>query len=207
MPSSGELMKLSDLLIDVQSGYWGTEDSSADRPHLVRVIRNADISREGKRKSFATRAFNNREYEKAALAVGDIALATSGEVGKAWLVDEDGFHVTNFLKRLRVDRALVLPHFLRYMMDTESLRAELAAHTGGSAIQNLRKSFFTSTSVKIPPMDEQQRIVDLVGSIDTYIDSQNDQIGATRNLRSGILADLFDGRVTLDEAYDKALSS
>lgn len=195
---------VEDVLLEVQSGYWGDAETSEDRPRLVRVVRNADITREGLRKSFALRAFSDRECAKASLSIGDIALATSGEVGKAWLVDESGYFVTNFLKKLVVNAELVSPQFFRLLLDGDQLRREIAAHTGGSAIQNLRKSFFSSAQICVPPMTEQLRIVDLVASIDLHVLNLAGQQDRARSLRAGVLADLLERRKSLQDSYDSA---
>lgn len=191
MPSQWQSIAFKDIFLRIQSGYWGEEHPTKERPNMVRVIRNADVTRDGKRKSFAVRAFSDRERDKAALFVGDIVLATSGEVGKAWLVDEDGYHVTNFLKRLTVNPSVAEPGFARHLFDWEPLKRDMAAHTGGSAIQNLRRSFFESVWVPLPPLAEQRRVVDLVGSIDSYIDSLQTQVEATRTARSALLAEVL----------------
>ncbi len=191
MSSEWKSVVLKDALSRIQSGYWGEEHPTEDRSNMVRVIRNADVTRDGRRKSFAVRALSDREREKAALSVGDIALATSGEVGKAWLVDEDGYHATNFLKRLTVNPSVADPGFVRYLFDWELLKRDMAAHTGGSAIQNLRRSFFESVWVTLPPLAEQRRIADLIGSIDSYIDSLQNQAQATRAARSAVLSELL----------------
>ena len=191
MSSKWQSVSLKDTFLRIQSGYWGEEYPTGERPNMVRVIRNADVTRDGRRKSFAVRALSDKECEKSALCVGDIALATSGEVGKAWLVDEDGYHVTNFLKRLTVNPSVAEPGFIRSLFDWESLKRDMAAHTGGSAIQNLRRSFFESTWVTLPPLAEQRRIVDLLGAIDSHIDSLRTQVEATRVARSALLAELL----------------
>lgn len=191
MSSDWKSFALKDAFSRIQSGYWGEEHRTEERSNMVRVIRNADVTRDGRRKSFAVRALNDREREKAALSVGDIALATSGEVGKAWLVDEDGFYVTNFLKRLTVNPSVAEPGFVRYLFDWESLKRDMAAHTGGSAIQNLRGSFFESVWVKLPPLAEQRRIGDLVGAIDSFIASLQAQVQATRVARVAILSNFL----------------
>ena len=191
MSNEWESVALKDALSRIQSGYWGEEHPTEERSNMVRVIRNADVTRDGRRKSFAVRALSNREREKSALTVGDIALAASGEVGKAWLVDEDGYHVTNFLKRLTVNPSVARPEFVRYLLDWEPLKRDMAAHTGGSAIQNLRRSFFESVSVALPPLAEQRRIADLLGSVDGYIDSLQTQVEVTRAARSALLAELL----------------
>lgn len=56
--------------------------------------------------------------------------------------------------------------------------------------------------ITIPPMSEQQRIVDVVGSFDVQVEALVDQLGAARRLRSGVLSELLSGERLLDESYD-----
>ena len=50
---------------------------------------------------------------------------------------------------------------------------------------------FLSAQIGLPEFGEQQRIVDLVGSVDGYIDSLQTQVEATRAARSALLAELL----------------
>jgi len=53
------------------------------------------------------------------------------------------------------------------------------------------KSVLMLHPILVPPPEEQRRIVDLVGSIDTYIDSLESQIETTRTGRSALLSELL----------------
>ena len=57
----------------------------------------------------------------------------------------------------------------------------------------------------LPPMSEQQRIINLVGSFDEQISALETQIDAARATRSGVLSELLSGDRLLDESYDKAV--
>jgi len=126
------------------------------------VIRNGDVTREGTLRGFAERFFSPREAEVSQLLQGDIALTTSGDVGKAWLVDAPGYSASNFVRILRPDTAKVLPPFLRYALESESVADALRTHTVGTTIQNLQKSFFEDARVALPPIADQRRLVGIL---------------------------------------------
>ncbi len=177
---------LADLLLESRPGYWGEAEPSDDRPHPAQVVRNCDIGRSGKRIDSVRRFLSTKERERSQLAIGDIAITTSGEVGKTWLANEPGYHATNFVRKLVVNDTLCLPHHLRAFLASPKAEAAIAAHSGGNAITNLLKSFYTSTMVPLPPLVVQRRIADLLGSLDSYIDALQAQIEAIRESRASV---------------------
>jgi len=69
----------------------------------------------------------------------------------------------------------------------------------------LTQAAMKSIRLFIPPLDEQRRIVDLVGSIDEQISSLESQVESVRAFRSGVLSELLSGERLLDESYDMAV--
>ena len=55
----------------------------------------------------------------------------------------------------------------------------------------LTQAAMKSIRLCLPPLDEQRRIVDLVGSIDTYIESLETQVETTRTARAALLSELL----------------
>ena len=55
----------------------------------------------------------------------------------------------------------------------------------------LTQASMKSIRLMVPPLPEQRRIVDLVESIDNYIDALQGQIDATRTARQGVLSELL----------------
>jgi type I restriction enzyme S subunit len=153
---------LEDLLALNRSGYWGDETPSEARPIEVKVIRNADLTKHNSIKGSATRYFSAKEAANAELQIGDIAMSSSGDVGKAWLVNEPGYSASNFIRILRPDGNYIMPGFLRYVLESDQGQTALKASTAGTTIQNLQKTFYSMLTVPLPPLAEQQRIVHLL---------------------------------------------
>jgi restriction endonuclease S subunit len=143
-----------------RSGFWGEESSQGQSIVPVKVVRNGDISRDGHLRGYAQRFFTRREADASRLVAGDIAVTTSGEVGKAWLVDEPGgLFASNFVRILRPDTNRVLPSFLRYALETDPVVEALRSNTIGTTIPNLQKSFYEAAQFPLPSLPEQHRIV------------------------------------------------
>ena len=154
--------KLEEVLVLNRSGYWGDDAATTTRPIPVKVIRNADITKDNSIKGSISRYFSAKEATNAELRVGDIAMSSSGDVGKAWLVNEAGYSASNFIRILRPASEMVLPRFLKYVLESADGQSTLASSTAGTTIQNLQKSFYSKLTIPLPPLSEQQRIVRLL---------------------------------------------
>lgn len=78
-----------------------------------------------------------------------------------------------------VDREILDNRFLFLYLQTyiEYLRSE----TRGTVIQYLKKGQFTDAKIKLPPLSEQKRIVDLISSVDFYIEALEKQLDSVRS--------------------------
>ena len=92
-------------------------------------------------------------------------MSSSGDVGKAWLVNEPGYSASNFIRILRPNGNYIMPSFLRYVLESEQGQVALKASTAGTTIQNLKKTFYSMLTVPLPPLAEQQQIVRLLDEV------------------------------------------
>jgi type I restriction enzyme S subunit len=88
-----------------------------------------------------------------------------------------------------VDRKILTNRFLFLYMQTyiEYLRSE----TRGTVIQYLKKGQFTDAKIKLPPLPEQKRIVDLISSVDSYIEALQQQLESAKRSRNAVLHELL----------------
>jgi len=84
-----------------------------------------------------------------------------------------------------VDRKILDNRFLFLYMQTyiEYLRSE----TRGTVIQYLKKGQFTDAKIKLPPLPEQKRIVDLISSVDSYIEALQQQLENAKRSRNALV--------------------
>ena len=80
----------------------------------------------------------------------------------------------------------VLSEFLFFWMQTVRLGDWVQM-----AIPSVNNKLPAKLRVALPPIPEQRRIVDLVESIDVYIDALEAQVETTRTARSALLAELL----------------
>lgn len=132
--------------------------------------------------------------EWAIVRDGDVLVNSTGTgtAGRAALVARPpelmtvDSHIT--IVRSLPDR--VVPEFIGARLS--AIAAELEGLASGSTNQiELSRQALADLPLHLPPLSNQQRIVDLVGSVDGYIDSLQTQVEATRAIRLALLAELL----------------
>jgi type I restriction enzyme S subunit len=81
-------------------------------------------------------------------------------------------------------------------------RRNFARLAAGTSFKRISSKALKEVDLVLPPLPEQRRIVDLVGSFDDQVAALEAQVGAARVLRSGVLSELLSGERLLDESYD-----
>jgi len=162
LPEGWRWVRLGEVC-DYKSGVWGQTD-----PNGIPVLRSTDFLPDGNL-SYETAirlALSEKQLKKAVLQPGDILLERSGggpnkPVGRvAYFQGQGTYCCGNFITRLRVSCADVVPKFLFYYLfyfhisgGTESLQTQT------TNIRNLRFDEYLAITVPLPPLEEQRRIV------------------------------------------------
>lgn len=82
---------------------------------------------------------------------------------------------------------------------------QLRLESRGTTIKYLKKGQFTTHKFHLPPLLEQQRIVDVIGSLDHLISALESQVDKAQAIRSGVLQEVLSGDHLLDDCYDMAV--
>ena len=105
---------------------------------------------------------------------------------------------------LRASEA-TLPGYIWAVVREECFVDWLMSRVTGSNYPAVRAADIAAYECKLPPIDEQRRIVEVVGAMDEQITALESQAAATRQVRAGVLAELLSGERLLDESYDRLL--
>ncbi len=118
---------------------------------------------------------------------GDLLVSVRAPVGDTNFADTR-LAIGRGLARVRTT-SVASADFLRFVIQSEVGR--LNQNAGGGMFASITAKNLRGFRITLPPIPEQRRIVDLVGSIDSYIDSLQTQAEATQAARSALLADLL----------------
>jgi type I restriction enzyme S subunit len=103
------------------------------------------------------------------------------------------------------NQAVVLPRLLLFV--AQLLEPTVAAMARGATQKNINREILRNVQFLLPPMAEQERIVEIVTSIDDVIGATEQAFTDAKRLRSGLLTDLLSGEHEIPESYDKFLGA
>ena len=126
-----------------------------------------------------------KSFEKRNLEDGDIIVEKSGgsdnfPVGRSILFNGDSrkYSFSNFTMSLRIlDKGLILPKYLYYALQYKYRRGDMKQmQTQTTGLHNLLTDKFLSAPIPIPPVSEQEKIVEAIEDLFRTVDEIRDLI-------------------------------
>jgi len=205
---------LGELISYSIGGIWGEEIGRSDFD--IPVFRQTEFSDSGilKTPANAFRSISKSQLHSRALKYGDILIQKSAGTptlpGRVVMVPDLGSEVatfSNFLNLLRPyeNKCISRFAFLWFWHKHTSGRAFL--YQRGTNIRNLDLPNYLQEKILLPPLQEQNRIVDLISSLDDGISATEKLIVDTKHLRSGLLSELLSGDHEIPDSYHKVLGA
>ena len=121
--------------------------------------------------------------------------------------------VSSTMAVVTIQNSKILREFLTLLISSkadyikETCRGTTVPHVSPDAIANM--------DLKIPPLPEQKRIVDLISAVDSYIeaishqseknDKSNCLLSSAQTLRAALLSDLLSGKHVIPATYDSLM--
>jgi type I restriction enzyme S subunit len=198
---STSTLKLRELLHSDDSGEWG--ESPCGTNDLL-ILRAGNIADETwlDLSDVVHRTITEPKRTKLLLREGDILLERSGgtdtrPVGRVAFVDRDmeaGF--SNFLHRLRVNRSIAYPSYVRFVLAHwhRSGRA-VALQTQTTGIRNLMFSRYLDEPIRLPSLIAQRKFASILESATASLAHTDALIAAKREQKRGLMQQLLNGKV------------
>ena len=111
---------------------------------------------------------------------------------------------------LKVDERLINLNFLKYLLKSASMKKKYIYHSqqGASIVRrNLNKKDLFHDSVKLPPIDQQIKISEILLLFDSVIEKLTAQINKLLLTKKGIQKDVFSNSKNLNSFFKKQLSN
>jgi type I restriction enzyme S subunit len=157
--------------------------------------------------------FTESEERQFASQIGDVLLVEGGNeksVGCPALVSElhEGLCIQNTIIRCRVkDVTQLTPNFLYHSLRHSFWLGKFGELCAGTTIMHLGQKRAVVFPFNVPPIAVQERIVEIVSSMDDVIQSAERAVVEAKNLRSGLLSDLLSGEHEIPVSYDELLGA
>ena len=115
--------------------------------------------------------FEESEIEKYTVTKHDLLICEGGDVGRCcvWSEEKDCLY-QNALHRVRMN-AEINPYFYQYVMMAYEAQGVLKRISTGVTIKHLTGSTLSQMPVPLPPVAEQQRIVERINLLFLYLDA------------------------------------
>jgi type I restriction enzyme S subunit len=107
---------------------------------------------------------------------------------------EAGCYVSGEFPLFECDSAKLIPEYLFLYMSQPNIWLQIEIESTGSTTisrNRWKESNFLQLEIVIVPVDEQKRIVDLVSSVDTFIEALEYQLEQTKKSRDAVLRELL----------------
>jgi len=163
------------------SEYWTTE---LKYPFCtIADMEGASIS--PSREGVTERAINDGKARVA--PAGSLLMSFKLTIGRVGFAERD-LYPNEAIVVINPDEKKATRKFLYYQLGSMDLTGNSGRAVKGST---LNSSSLAGISISIPPLTVQQRIVDLMSSVDSYIAALQQQADAARSARSSVLSELL----------------
>lgn len=198
-PSHWEQVTISDLATEIS---YGTSVPLNTDGRGVPVLRIPNVVSETVDSDLKFAELSPSDLESLRLLADDLLIVrTNGNpayVGKTLLFPkrERDWAFASYLIRVRVARQRVLPGFLHYALQYPGVRRSIERGIRTSAGNyNLNTQGIRATALNLPPLHEQQAIVDALDTVAHRLQSESAAVEARRALAGALASALITGKV------------
>jgi type I restriction enzyme S subunit len=133
------------------------------------------------------------DIQRFLLKKGDLIIARAGTTGISVLIEKDFENVIfgSYLIKVRLSRK-VHPKFMRYFCQSRLYWDHITSSQAGSTLKNISLPVLRSLNVPLPSsIEEQQKIAEILSTVDEAIRKTNEVIAKTERLKKGLMQELL----------------
>lgn len=197
IPNDWKFKKLKDVS-DFANGKGHEQSIDEDGEYIV--VNSKFISTNGLVRKFSTQNLSPLKKGDITMVMSDIPNGRA--IAKCFIIDEDNRYTLNQRICSIISKEFCDTKFLYYVINRN--RYYLAFDNGVSQT-NLRKDEVIDCPIQIPPLQEQQKIAEILSTVDDKIDVIDQQISETQALKKGLMQRLLTKGISHTEFKDSPL--
>lgn len=189
-----EYLRFKDVIINSQYGYTATETSFKEGTY--KYLRITDIV--PYYVNLETVPFCNisdKQASKYIVNEGDVLIARTGATTGYNYVVPNGINNTvyaSYLIRFILNKELILPLFMKYVLKSQSFYGFVNNYIGGSAQPGMNANVFTKfNSIPKYSLPIQQKIASILSTYDTLIENNNRRIRLLEQMAENLYKEWF----------------
>jgi type I restriction enzyme S subunit len=201
IPEHWEVKRIKHLLSEPLK-YGANESAEEENLDDPRYIRITDFGNDGKLKANTFKSLPYSKAENFLLSEGDILFARSGAtVGKTFFfTNYKGIACfAGYLIKASCDRQLLKPEFLYEFTNTGSYNNWKQSIFQQSTIQNIGADKYNQLKIAIPPISEQNVIVEFLknksSEIELIINKTQQEIELLKEYKTALISEVVTGKV------------
>lgn len=121
-------------------------------------------------------AFENDLTDKSRPIRDDILLTKDGTLGRLAIVGDETICINQSVALLRLKKEVLLPRYLLYLLQSPEYQGKMLADAGGSTIKHIYITKVNQLMIPVPPLEVQQKLIDILSAYDRMIDNCKEQI-------------------------------
>ena len=153
-------------------------------------------------RSFCSAISPDRVSSYTSIQSGDVVFAgsgeTFGEIGKAATYCNDGEAYAGADTIIFRPKPGLVPHFVGYAVNGEHANSYKSKMAQGSSVIHISAEHLSRLVLRLPPFAQQQRIAEILSTVDDAIEHTKALIAKTQQIKAGLMHDLFTRGVTPD---------
>lgn len=195
--NSEKIIKLGDIATIVRGGSpRPIEKFITDEPNGLNWLKIGDIKPGSKYIAHTSQKIKTEGLNKTTMVhIGDFILSNSMSFGRPYIMKIDACIHDGWLAFKEIKTDLVTTEFLYYLLSSGLLQANFASLATGSGVKNLKRQSVANISVKLPSIKEQEKIVNILSSVDSKITISQNLKSKLLELKKGLMSDLLSGKV------------
>jgi type I restriction enzyme, S subunit len=150
------------------------------------------------------------EMEAFQVKENDFLISCSGTIGKIVQIPNNYKQgiINQALLKLTLNNFVINDTFFKYQFESDKIQSLIVDNTQGGAMPNLvGMSIFKNTKFIIPPLQEQNKIADILSTVDKKIAFVEENINATEELKKGLMQKLLTEGIGHTEFKDSELGT
>ncbi len=200
IPKSWEVSCLADIVREKPS-YGANAPAVSSQDSEIRFLRITDINEEGQLRVDSKAYIKEEDAVRYELHKDDLVIARTGNtVGKAYLHSKDlktseKIAYAGYLILFRFDNEKARPKFIFQYTLSRMFKDWVDENSRVGAQPNINAQEYLSFSLPLPSVNEQDRIIKILTSIDNNIYFFEEKLCKTESLKKSLMQDLLTGKV------------
>jgi type I restriction enzyme S subunit len=163
---------------------------------VIRLVKAKDITTDGDLSIETVDSEHARRtpaFDRARLKPGDVLVTVAGSRFRAAVVNEAASDLiaSNSLIALSFDRSRILPEFAAWYLNSSRGQADIQRWASGARMMSLNTASLLEVAIPVPPLEEQQRLVDLLRLVRSYREILDHETALLNRITDSLMEDVI----------------